>query len=265
MTCLLTGLESLANARALIVDDNAINRQVLYAQLQPMMPMPGMAENLAEAATMVRERVFDLLLVDLHLPDGLGTELVRMIRQEDHPSREALAIAITADPGLAQARPLAEAGYQGVLIKPVSPEQLIRCLHHVLNRGGFYLADPAEITGRQVLDDQIGLESTAQDQTLLNTIRARLAVDLREALPELERAINGSDHSLARNVLHRIAGGAAYCGAEQLKASALTLHDSLGSGQTTRNLAAACVDFHQAVRRTLDAIDLNSSSEVVQA
>ena len=258
---MLTGLESLANARALIVDDNPINRQVLYAQLQPLMPMPGMAASLSEATSMTRERVFDLLLIDLHLPDGMGTDLVQQIRQQGHPSRQALAVAVTADPSLADAHALSTAGYQGVLIKPISPDQLFQCLRHVLNRDSFYQTDPARFRGQQVLNDQAGLRSTDQDGALLATLRAQMAEDLKQGLPKLEQDIQTMDIVTAQTWLHRIAGGAAYCGADQLRTSGLGLHSALDSPEQTQNLAAAYLDFLQAARRTLDAVQLWKRTE----
>ena len=247
---MLTGLESLANARALIVDDNPINRQVMCAQLQPVMPIPGMAADMAEAITMSRRRVFDLLLLDLHLQDGSGDELLRNIRNDHaNPSREALAVAVSADPSLADPDTLAESGFQGVLIKPVDPEQLFACLQHVLSRDSFHIADSGQSGDHQVLNDQVGLASTGQDPELLAELRQRLALDLDASLPQLESAMAGMDTMLSREILHRIAGGAAYCGAGQLQSSAVALHAALKNRPGSAVLSKAYLDFHSSLNR----------------
>ena len=68
------------NWRVLIVDDDSVNRQMLRLLLQDEGFQVESACTLKEGAGAVQGVKFDVVIVDLYLPDGLGTQLIPVIR-----------------------------------------------------------------------------------------------------------------------------------------------------------------------------------------
>ena len=115
--------------RILLVDDSKLNLMVLKALLKHLGDFEiGMAGNGREGLAMLAASggaPFDLVLTDLWMPDVDGKELVQAIRK--NPALAGLrVIAVTADVEFLETH--AEFGFDGVLLKPVTPEKLRKIL-----------------------------------------------------------------------------------------------------------------------------------------
>lgn len=105
-----------------IVDDHPVFRQGLRQLLESGgLEVVGEAATVSEARELI-ERAPEVLIVDLHLPDGSGEEVVRAAHLATPPVR-ALVLTMAAD-GASVARALA-AGAQGYLIKDSGADELL--------------------------------------------------------------------------------------------------------------------------------------------
>lgn len=86
----------------------------------------------AEACAVLDEQAPDVLLVDLHLPDGSGIDVIRKTAL-GHPSTEILVITVFGDEEHVMAS--LEAGASGYLLKDSLPEELIGTIREVLAGG----------------------------------------------------------------------------------------------------------------------------------
>jgi DNA-binding NarL/FixJ family response regulator len=121
-----------------IVDDDAIVRAWLRASLEHSeFRVVGDATTAAEAVDLYRRRRPQLLLIDYRLPDGRGTELVRLLRQQ---GVSAPVLLITAAPEEGLNESVADAGGQGVVLKQSKPDALLSALRRVA--AGEVLIDP---------------------------------------------------------------------------------------------------------------------------
>src|SRR5690606_15626477 len=87
----------LMGARVLLVDDNAVNRQVVRLFMMQMQPQIVEATNGVEALARLAEQPFDIVLLDVHMPVMDGKETIRRIRASDQPWKDIPVIALTAD------------------------------------------------------------------------------------------------------------------------------------------------------------------------
>ncbi|MCZ6854555.1 MAG: sigma-54 dependent transcriptional regulator [Gammaproteobacteria bacterium] len=107
--------------RALIVDDEPDIRELLEITLGRMNILTAAAHDLASARKHLAEEEFDLCLTDMHLPDGNGIELVKLIAEQ----RPGLPVAvITAFGSMDTAISALKAGAFDFVQKPVDLEQL---------------------------------------------------------------------------------------------------------------------------------------------
>jgi CheY-like chemotaxis protein len=80
----------------------------------------------AEAEARLRERRFDVILLDIQLPDIDGTELAKALRADrESPNRETPVIAVTAHADLSDQDEFLRAGIDGIVTKPYEMEDLV--------------------------------------------------------------------------------------------------------------------------------------------
>ncbi len=118
--------EPLAGLTILVLDDEPLMRRGLVAQLERFGAEVQSADSLRGARQLAAEQGFDFALLDVNLPDGLGTEL---LQDGTFPSDTGL-IVMTAEGGVAGAVEAMKAGALDYLTKPFEPAALA----HVMNR-----------------------------------------------------------------------------------------------------------------------------------
>ncbi|MFY8216959.1 MAG: response regulator [Chthoniobacterales bacterium] len=115
--------------RVLVADDNAVNRRLIAKMLTKMGYESAMAENGLEALHAVEESRFDVILMDLQMPQMDGLEATRQIRTRGF---SLPIIAITADAMPDDQTRCATAGMNDYLSKPVRAAALEAALHNAM-------------------------------------------------------------------------------------------------------------------------------------
>ncbi len=120
----------------LLVDDHAINRLVASATIKQGLPNARIdeARNGTEAIEKMKTHLYDLVLMDLIMPDYSGVEVVRIIRNEcQSPHSEVKVVALTANVGQEAVKACQEVGIDEMLSKPFDREVLIRTIHNYVS------------------------------------------------------------------------------------------------------------------------------------
>jgi two-component system sensor histidine kinase/response regulator len=108
----------------LIAEDNVINQQVIQYILQKLGYTPTIAQNGREAVDLAAAGDFDIILMDLQMPEMDGLEATRMIRRHT-ADRQPVIIALTANAMEGDEEECLEAGMNDYLGKPVKLEEVI--------------------------------------------------------------------------------------------------------------------------------------------
>jgi putative two-component system response regulator len=115
--------------RVLLVDDNAINREIMFSQLTSSGYLVTVAENGGKALDLYRAGAFDIILTDIEMPEMDGYELTANIRRLEAASGHLAPIfAITASEFDLSAEKAREHGFSGYMLKPLDLELLERKL-----------------------------------------------------------------------------------------------------------------------------------------
>jgi signal transduction histidine kinase/CheY-like chemotaxis protein len=109
----------------LVVDDNFLNRKVVGSLLKVLGVKSEFAAGGAEALAMTREKQYDLILMDLIMPEVDGFEAARMMLDFD---RDAIIVALSADTLPETHEKAKQTGMREVLVKPAAVEDLRRVL-----------------------------------------------------------------------------------------------------------------------------------------
>lgn len=127
---LLAPTVGMAPGTVLVVEDNEFNRRLLGDILTAGGHEVTLAEDGRKALQFMELQRFDLVLLDIRMPDIDGLEVARRVRRREQERSEAPVpiIAITADADEVTREACLGAGINAVLAKPVDPAQLARAI-----------------------------------------------------------------------------------------------------------------------------------------
>ncbi len=192
---------SVSALEVLLVEDVALNREVAQGLLERDGHRVMLAEDAGPALALCRQRRFDLILLDMHLPGMAGLELCAGIRRQlDGLNRATPIFAFTASIQPDMVRRYFAAGMQGVLGKPLRMDELRRALGEVGTSVPALAADAA--LDRQMLETHRRLLGRHKLAGLLGNLLG----SLDEQLPLLAEALDQADLAEAANIAHRLSG-----------------------------------------------------------
>ena len=111
----------------LVVDDNAVNRKLAVALLQRRGMQVDEADSGSVAIELLRQKRYDSVLLDISMPVMDGKEVCRIIRST--PDLAALhVVAYTAHAMESERQSIMAAGFDDLLVKPISGQDLLRVL-----------------------------------------------------------------------------------------------------------------------------------------
>ena len=140
---------TLQGLRVLLVDDNAINRQVARLLLAPTGVVITEAANGQEALDRLDQQPFDLVLLDVHMPVMNGTDAIKHIRAAEGPWRDIPVIALTADAMSNDRERLLSMGMTGYTSKPIDQAALVNEMRRVMDRSPLIVSRLGELDARR--------------------------------------------------------------------------------------------------------------------
>ncbi len=115
----------------LVVEDNSINQKVIQNLLQKSGYQSCIANNGREALEALQQDRFDLLLMDVQMPEMDGYEATRAIRSADDWYNSVPVIAMTANAMKGDREKCLDAGMNDYLSKPINPEELFNKIQEI--------------------------------------------------------------------------------------------------------------------------------------
>lgn len=184
----------------LVVEDVALNREVVSGLLQRDGHQVWLAEDGEQALVQCASQAFDLILLDVHLPGISGVELCTQIRSHPGPNRHSRLLALTASVQPALVRGYLDAGMDGILAKPLKLENLRQAL-----------AGQSPPSTAQHTDEAMDWPLLQTHRTLLGEQKLQGLLEvLRDSITQhrkaLTEAIDACDCTEVAHLAHRLAG-----------------------------------------------------------
>jgi signal transduction histidine kinase/HPt (histidine-containing phosphotransfer) domain-containing protein len=156
--------------RALLVDDIAMNRDVIGAFLGAGGHQVQLAENGQDAVRLASEQIFDVILMDVRMPEMDGLEATRLIRALPGPFGQVPILALTAYSFSEQVTQCRAAGMDGHVSKPVEYTTMLIAIADVIARSAIrYTGDsptPVPRQSKPLEPTPLRLDRTVLDQVL---------------------------------------------------------------------------------------------------
>jgi two-component system, sensor histidine kinase and response regulator len=247
-------------ARVLVVEDNSVNQLVAIGQLQRLGHECVVAASGTEALDAVSREKFDIVLMDIQMPDMDGYEATRRIRRMPAPMRELPIIAITAHALAGEREKCIAAGMNDYLAKPVSLEQVgavIRLWASRESKETPAAPDVMEQDDQYVLDRERVSSFLAISRTQEGFLEG-LVKTFREDVPSRIDALraasaNGDTNDLAL-AAHAMKSSCGSVGAKRMLAMASSLEANARSGKLD-GADAAIEQLAAEFRRVMVAYD----------
>lgn len=123
---------SLGKKKILICEDNQLAMNTLSFILEKEGFKPDTAEDGNKALTLMKQTVFDLILMDIHLPFHSGLELIKYLRSDLKMTTPVLVLTAFSDPQMQSQA--GELGISGYIVKPFDPSDLIQRIFSILKK-----------------------------------------------------------------------------------------------------------------------------------
>ena len=216
--------------RTLVVDDHNISSRFAVAALRQLAGTVKLAPNGKEALATALTWYPELICMDIHLPDINGLDVIRQLRLAWPPDRPPPRIIIlTGDDSGLKPCDLAVLNIDGLLVKPVSGQQLREAarLHRTICVPE---PDPPEHNPE---------------------IRKLFREELELRLPELDQCISDFDYTRAARILHQLIASSAMCNERKLESTLRELDASCRRDDSTADLARVYFSLIESAREFL--------------
>jgi PAS domain S-box-containing protein len=209
------------SGRVLLAEDNPANQMIAQAMLARLGLHVDVVSDGREAVDAVRSRPYDLVLMDIGMPEMDGIEATRTIRAMDEPKASVPVVAVTAHVMRGERATLLAQGFDDYLAKPVDRAALVDCLQKWLkedddkmtlegSREGYSDGgDSGPAIDRSVLDqllDDVGRENAGP-------VIDAFIEELESQAVFLNEAAAANDVTAMAQSSHRLKGSAASFGA----------------------------------------------------
>lgn len=202
----------------LLVEDNPVNRLVAEGFLHSLGHQVLVAENGSEAEELARQHAFDLVLIDINLPDCNGCDLMlRLKRQEGGLNCNTPMVAVSAHVFDEEVAQYLAAGFNGYLAKPLQKEALAEEVQH-------WLCQPNE-PKNQSASEVISLLDRESELLNVDLLNADLHILGQEKMVQIVTLFTQSSQEIAAQMAQASVAG----DGEQIKNLAHKLKGSAGS------------------------------------
>jgi signal transduction histidine kinase/DNA-binding response OmpR family regulator len=229
---------AIRSLRVLLAEDNKINQQFATAVLEKAGHSVEAAENGHQAVDAVRRSTFDVVLMDMQMPELDGIGATRQIRALPEPKCSVPIIAMTAHAMAGAREEYLAAGMNDYISKPVQPALLLSRLASIAQQSplGTGMTAPAAAIGIDqdgeppILDLDLlsDLESTLSSAKLRSLISLYLT-DMELQLAHIAGHAAAGDLEQVSRGAHSIVGTAGNLGAMRTSAVARRLETACGS------------------------------------
>ena len=121
--------------KILVVDDHEINRRAIGLMLEPLSAEISTAATGGEALLLMSQQTFDVVLMDVHMPDMSGHDVARVLRAQSGPNQTTPIIAVTGGVSEEDVAACLAAGMSDWVAKPIDAGKLYNALGRQLNAG----------------------------------------------------------------------------------------------------------------------------------
>lgn len=222
-----------AQYRILLVEDHPLAADIAKIILLDLNCEVDIASNANEAIAQTEKNTYDLIFMDIGLPDVDGYEVTKQIRK----NKRVPIIALTAHADKQDREECLKSGMDAILIKPLFKEKALNVINTFIPKSSeFNDAANDGINDSALPDEIIDLDLGARffhgNTKLAQKMITTMVANFYAELDEINQAYYSKNWSSFQGMIHKLRGGIAYCGTPRLEAACMHLENYLKAGNT---------------------------------
>ena len=243
-----------APLRVLLAEDNLTNQFVAVRLLRRRGHRVTAAHDGLEALEAFRSQPFDLIVMDLQMPEMNGLEAAAAIRKLEQGTGERIPIlALTAYSTEQDRAECIAAGMDDYIAKPLRVDDFLAKIFKLVPRAAPVMEPKAAAGGPELIDTRDVMSRFEGDLELLHEASELFRHSCPKLLSQLRESIHRGDGFAIARTAHTIKGSAANFGSAACMEAALKL-EKMGEEQDLRNAEAAFQALESEIERLIPAL-----------
>jgi two-component system sensor histidine kinase/response regulator len=261
------GLENIRGARILLAEDNEINQQVAREILEQASLVVEIANNGVEAVAMAQKNQYDVILLDIQMPEMNGFQATENIRKLEGEIKDIPIIAMTAHAMSGDREKSIEGGMNDHVVKPIDPDQLFGALLKWIKPGEREISKhltekiveekkPSEnqpLPLLQNIDIKSGLSRVGGNEKLYRSLLVKFYNEYPDSTAQIKDALAKEDQELGTRLAHTVKGVAGNLGAKDLQAASADVERAIKDGNL-KNIDELLDTFEQNIQSIMDGL-----------
>jgi CheY-like chemotaxis protein len=248
--------------RILLAEDNRVNQAVASRLLAKLGHTPVVANNGREAIDLLEQERFDLVLMDIQMPEMDGILATKSIREREKSThRHIPIIAITAHAMKGDRTRCLAAGMDGYVTKPINLEEvteaILTALHDIPQDDNDTSNDKHEgkLTGGSQVSWSMSktLEQLGGDETLFQEVMDIFLVEAPKHLAALRLAVAQGIAETVATTAHTLKGELGYLGLPEISQRVAAIEE-MGHSNNVRGAASLLAQFEADLNGLFTAI-----------
>ena len=236
----------------LLAEDHVVNQKVAVGLIKGLGHETVVVGDGRQAVAAWQEGSFDLILMDISMPEMDGFEALAAIREAERPSgRHIPVVALTAHAMKGDRERCIDAGFDNYLSKPIRSTDLRTIIEGITDRpdeSSLLSSEPEPTTPSGEFHYAEALAGLGDDEALLVEVITLFLDDYPRLIGEIDAAIAAADLAQLGRLVHSIRGVASNFAIPVVLRAAQTLESLTKAGDAAR-LSSACDDLKAAVAR----------------
>jgi PAS domain S-box-containing protein len=230
--------------RVLLAEDNVVNQKLMTRLLEKWGHQVAIAANGREALAVLEQGHFDVVLMDVQMPEIGGFEATAAIRSREKEAGGHLpVIAMTAHAMKGDRERCIAAGMDGYVAKPIQAQELLEAIERAVPP-----PPPAAAETNGPLDWAAARKAVGGDEDILRELAEVFLATSPRWLEQLRAAVGQRDAAGVRRMAHTMKGSLGQLGATAAYAAAQRL-ETMGHSQDLGDAAEACAALEAEIGR----------------
>ena len=247
--------QSSGELNILCVDDNNANLKLIAAFLSDFSVKTDTATSGKESIELCNNNRFDLIFMDIQMPDMDGLEATKIIRKISIHYSNCPIIALTAHAMKGEKDRLLREGMDDYLTKPISQEQLQESIQKWTNKtvslktNKIHSKLESKQTNKLSIDWELSLKNAGGKDSLAREMLKMLTDSFPEARKLIHKYLKAENTQKLAEQVHKLHGATAYCGVPELKSLAHQYESLLKSNGITSEVLSLNTRFMSELKK----------------
>lgn len=252
----------------LVVEDNPINQMIIQKILHDWGAITHMANNGLEAVEMIRISTYDIVLMDIEMPELNGYEATKAIRSLNAQGATVPIMAMTAHASSTEKEKCKAAGMDDYMSKPFNQDDLKRTLLRLTGRE-YKINSPCENSStsevynsipEQKLTNLDSLKAMSDDAEFIRDFIVLFLENMPESISKLQEAIASKDWNTISQIAHKIKPSMSYLGMKDMHALALDIETNTKQETNLDEIPEKVMTIIEVSKRAMKELELELTS-----